>query len=267
MRRFGALAAILTLLALFGTAFGAPHKEKSTFRSAWEAHRSLFSGNESRLAQLAWLREDCSSKLDIRIVTPPTKGSLRFENAKATSLVKRTAIQKKCFGKPVDAVNLYYKANEAFAGRDKVVLDIDTNTGGVIRYTVLVDVQGGVGAPPKAEIAPGLNETRITRDVYSGKEERIAAMNYVNADCTSGPPPDLHVVAAPKSGNYRFETTTIPIDRRTDSSRAACNGKPVNAVAVYYTARDAFTGSESMIIDVDFRNGTVRRYDYAISVR
>jgi hypothetical protein len=268
MRRFGAPATFAALLAFSATAFAAIHKETVTFRGKWEAHHSLFSGNESRLSQLAWVREDCTSKLDIRIVTPPAHGSMRFEEAKTISLVRRTAVQKKCYGKPVDAVSLYYKANDAFAGRDKIVLDIDTNTGGVICYTVLVDVEGGVDARQKAQIAPpALNDTRITRDVYSGKEERIAAMNYVYADCSSGPPPDLHVIAAPKNGNYRFETTTIPVDRRADSSRAACNGKPVNAVAVYYTANDAFTGGDSMVIDVDFRNGTVRRYDYAITVR
>jgi hypothetical protein len=49
--------------------------------------------------------------------------------------------------------------------------------------------------------------------------------------------------------------------------REACNGKPVNAIAVYYKPKPDFTGIDEMGIDVDFRNGTVRRYIYTITVR
>ena len=74
-------------------------------------------------------------------------------------------------------------------------------------------------------------------------------------------------MTAPVHGAYRLEPTTIQLDRKPDDVRASCNGKPVSAVAVHYKPTAEFVGSDDLVVDVDFRNGTVRRYIYAISVR
>ena len=71
----------------------------------------------------------------------------------------------------------------------------------------------------------------------------------------------------PKNGTYRTEEASIAAERPANDSRAACIGKPVNAVAVYYKPKDEFAGDDEMVIDVDFKNGRVRRYVYAITVR
>jgi len=256
----------------------APKQDSFHFKPL-EKHKSVFSGNETVIDEVGWLRHDCSiAPPDIRVVVTPKKGSVRFvENPLTLNPSKRTALGKKCYGKTVNAVQIYYRSDEKFTGRDKVVLDIDSTLGGTGRRTYLIDVErvkadtqkpAAKSQPAaKPEIVRGLPEERFNRSVFSGNETRIAAFNYVNADCSSGPLPDLRIVTAPAHGAYRLEETTIQVDRKPDNSRASCNGKPVSAVAVHYKPTAEFVGSDDLVVDVDFRNGSVRRYIYAISVR
>jgi hypothetical protein len=119
----------------------------------------------------------------------------------------------------------------------------------------------------KAEINRPIAETVVNRDVFSGNEARIGAMNWVNADCTSGPVPALRITTAPQNGELRQEEITMPVDRRKDDPRFDCNGKPVTAIAVHYTPKGDFKGKDNVVIDVDFKTGTVKRFNYKITVR
>ena len=270
----------MAVLAASGTALGTGEKEAAVSSDkVRENRRSLFSGHEARFAQFAWLRPDCTSIVpDIRIISAPKKGTVRFEKARSIATASTSAVQKKCFGKPVDVVSLYYRSDEKFNGPDKLVLNVDSKLGHILRYTYLISVEAsepGLVIPQKAQgvesgaesVKDDLTEIRIDRVVLKGNEARIAAPNNVNADCSSGPVPNLRIVTAPANGAYRFEETSIPVDRKPDNSRAVCNGKPVSAVAVYYSAKPDFTGNDKMVVDVDFKNGTVRRFFYAIVVR
>ncbi len=129
------------------------------------------------------------------------------------------------------------------------------------------DSKRGTSTTVKAKIVPALREISIDRELFVGNEAQIGAINYVNTDCSSGPIADLRIVTAPKFGDYRLEQISIPIDRPKDSSRASCNGKPVNAVGVFYKPNTETPGQDVMIIDADFRNGIVRRYRFKITVR
>jgi len=234
-----------------------------------EYKRSLFSGNESRIVQFGWLSSDCKGPApDVHVVTQPNKGTLRFEETAGTVTASTTALQEKCFGKPVSRTALYYRANEKSVGRDRVVLDVDTKLGHVVRYIILVDIKPGTRDAEKADNSQTRPvPERISRTVLNGNETRLAAPNYLNMDCSSGPLPDVRIVEAPKNGAYRTEETTIAAERELSKPRAACNGKPINAIAVYYKPKPDFTGSDEMGIDVDFHDGTVRRYIYTITIR
>jgi hypothetical protein len=120
---------------------------------------------------------------------------------------------------------------------------------------------------PKAVITRAVPETVVQREVFTGNEARIAAPNWVNTDCTSGPLPDLRISTPPQNGSLRQEEITMPIERPKDNNRASCNGKPVKAAAVFYKSKPGFTGSDNVVIDVDFKTGVVRRFNYKITVR
>jgi len=131
----------------------------------------------------------------------------------------------------------------------------------------IVSAQDSKKPPKKLDVVRPIPETKADRDAFSGSESRIAAMNFVNADCSSGPVPNLRIVTPPQNGEYRLEEITIPVDRKADNSRAVCNGKPVKAVGVFYKSKPDFIGYDSIIVDVDFKRGVVRRFSYKITVR
>jgi hypothetical protein len=112
-----------------------------------------------------------------------------------------------------------------------------------------------------------ITETTVNRDVFTGNQSPIGAMHTVKADCSSRPIPVLRVITAPQNGEYRFEETTYADERKPGDSRAACNGKNVDAVGVHYKSKADFTGADNIVIDVDFKDGTVRLYNSKITVR
>jgi len=131
-------------LALLGVTASTSAKERKAVIGprAVEVERSLFSGSESRLIEFGALRPDCTIPIaDIRIVKPAAHGEVRFEEAKTVVTAQKYPLQKRCFGKPVDAVRTFYKANKDYVGKDRFVVDIDTKIGAVWRYTFIVDVR------------------------------------------------------------------------------------------------------------------------------
>ncbi len=121
--------------------------------------------------------------------------------------------------------------------------------------------------PVKAVITRAIPETVVMREVFSGNEARIAAPNWLNADCSSGEVPSLRIATPPQNGELRQEEITMPAERPKNNPRADCIGKPVKAAAVFYKSKAGYTGSDDVVIDVDFKTGVVRRFEYKITVR
>ena len=121
--------------------------------------------------------------------------------------------------------------------------------------------------PTRPSIGQARSELTYTREIFAGSESRIAAMNWVNSDCSSDDLPTLRFVTPPQNGDIRTQETTIPIDRPKSNPRAACNGKQAQALAVFYKPKDGYIGPDKVVIDVDFHMGQVRRLNYKITVR
>jgi hypothetical protein len=264
--------AIAAMFAVSATSAGANEtKPKSKVRNT-DIKRSLFSGNESPLDPIGGVRSDCTVPIaDVRIVKPPAHGKVRFEESKAVVTVRKGPIHKLCFGKKVDVAMPFYKADEKFIGEDRLVIEFDTKLGAVRRFSYVLTVNRKSGNSKKpdatAEVARPLPTLNLNRDVFSGSEVRIAAMNFVNADCSSGPTPDLRIVTTPLNGEIRQEEITMPVSRPPGDPRSTCNGKPVSAVAVFYKSKAEFTGKDNVVIDVDYKTGLVKRFSYQIIAR
>jgi hypothetical protein len=121
--------------------------------------------------------------------------------------------------------------------------------------------------PVHPTIEQARSKLNFNREVLSGGETRIAAINWVNADCSSGELPTVRVVTSPQNGTIRMEQTTIPIDRPKSDTRSSCNGKPVQALAIIYKPNAGYVGTDDVVMDVDFHMGGVRRVNYKITVR
>jgi hypothetical protein len=123
-------------------------------------------------------------------------------------------------------------------------------------------------AKKAAVVIPAVSDTNLKKNVFAGNEAQISAMNFVKADCTSGPLPDVRIVTAPSKGEIRFETIQHPVDRAKGNHRENCNGKLVDAVGVFYKAKEGSgVARDKLVLDVDFKNGTVNRYTYTVDIR
>jgi hypothetical protein len=138
-------------------------------------------------------------------------------------------------------------------------------TGSLVAAPALWAEPSQSGAKAKVEIK--IPEIRHTKRAFSGNEFRLAAMNNVNADCSSGPVPDVRVLVRPANGELRIEEARTVVDRDADNRRAHCNGKEVDARAIHYKSAAGFVGQDKIAVEVDFKTGTVRRYTYVIDVR
>jgi hypothetical protein len=152
-------------------------------------------------------------------------------------------------------------------------------SGCVARLLLAAALIGPLMAPPAASAEPTTKastkkavdvaprENRYSRKVFSGNEIRIAALHNVNADCSAGPIPDVRVATKPANGEIRLEEVHAVVDRTPEDRRAHCNGKPVDARGLFYKSADGFVGQDKVLIEVDFKTGSVRRFLYTIEVR
>ena len=144
MKKYAALSAAIIFIpvTIAWPAFAQKSRHQATEEAPVTAKRSLFSGSESRVAELGWLTPNCTTSTpDIRVVKAPDHGEVRFEEGKAVVAADQTALQKQCHGKPVDALRIYYKAGADYTGTDVFTVDVDTKLGFVKRYVFTMDVR------------------------------------------------------------------------------------------------------------------------------
>ena len=103
--------------------------------------------------------------------------------------------------------------------------------------------------------------------VFTGNEARIGRFYTALADCSSGPRPDTRVVKPPVHGTVRAEEAQLPADERAGSPRERCSGKLMDGTRFTYKSNDGFVGEDTITIDVDYKTGHVRRFNWVIEVR
>jgi hypothetical protein len=118
-----------------------------------------------------------------------------------------------------------------------------------------------------AKITVDPQEQRYTKRVFSGNEIRFGAMHNVNADCSGGPVPQVRIRTEPAHGTVRLEEFSHIVNRAAGDHRVYCNGKQVSALGLFYKSAEGFVGEETIAVEVDFKTGLVRRYQYTIEVR
>jgi hypothetical protein len=144
-RVIGVSAAIAVALACWTGSASAQDKKSrkpAVAPSSRDVKRSLFSGSESQIYAFGYLLPDCTIPIpDIRIVTKPEHGDVRFDEAKAVVTANKSELQKQCHGKSVDTVRMFYKASENYVGKDKVVVDVDSKAGGILRVSFNIEIR------------------------------------------------------------------------------------------------------------------------------
>jgi hypothetical protein len=123
---------------------------------------------------------------------------------------------------------------------------------------------------PKAKVhraSVQATESEVRRSGFSGNEMQLGLFWWVNPDCSSSQRPDVRIVKAPSHGEMTFKEVFSVVEIRGGHPRARCNGQPVAAVGMFYTSNEDFTGQERLTVDIDYRDGSVRRQTVVVDVR
>jgi len=106
-----------------------------------------------------------------------------------------------------------------------------------------------------AQAVPG----RVVASAKSGVEVQIAVHSSWTGSCQQRARVVVVLTNPPKNG----EVSMRPVE----------TGKPpgcawsVSGTGVFYKSKAGFNGEDTMAIDVDFKSGFIRHYDYKITVR
>ncbi len=105
--------------------------------------RNVFTGNEMLMAVFNTLASDCSAVVrpDVRVVTPPANGVVRFDAIIAAVERPPGDIRAVCNGKRAISVGIFYKSNKEFVGADHAALEIDFRQGFVGRFSYDIEVR------------------------------------------------------------------------------------------------------------------------------
>jgi hypothetical protein len=118
-------------------------KPKAAAETQPPFRRTVFTGNEMLMGVFNTLASDCSATVrpDVRIVTPPANGLVRFDGIVAAVERQPGDVRAMCNGKRAISVGIFYKSNKGFVGADAVVLEIDFKQGFVGRFTYDIEVR------------------------------------------------------------------------------------------------------------------------------
>jgi hypothetical protein len=105
--------------------------------------RTVFAGNEMLMGVFNTLASDCTAVVrpDVRIVTPPANGVVRFDAIIAPVERPPGDIRAVCNGKRAISVGIFYKPNKGFVGADAAALEVDFRQGFVGRFSYDIEVR------------------------------------------------------------------------------------------------------------------------------
>jgi len=105
--------------------------------------RVMFSGNEMIMSVFNTLASDCvaSVRPDVRVVTPPANGTLRYDAVVAAVERPPGDFRETCNGKRVISTGIFYKPKPGFVGADTAVIDVDFRQGFVGRFSYDIEVR------------------------------------------------------------------------------------------------------------------------------
>jgi hypothetical protein len=116
---------------------------------------------------------------------------------------------------------------------------------------------------------PGVAKAEdVTRSVPVGtKQQNIYHWGSVHPDCTPAGLPTVRVTGTPSHGTVSLRRATGFSNFPANNQRYRCNLKRTPVVELLYTPQTGFTGSDYLMTDSIFPDGTSRQDKFTISVR
>jgi hypothetical protein len=107
----------------------------------------------------------------------------------------------------------------------------------------------------------------LTRAVAVDGKLRLDFLYSLNPDCSSIGYSTVRIVEQPKNGKLTVENGTGFTSFPQDNPRHECNDRRSDGVVLQYEPNSAFSGTDSVIVDVVFPSGSSHKRHYSIAVK
>ena len=106
----------------------------------------------------------------------------------------------------------------------------------------------------------------LMRTAIAGKPLKLGHWYAVDPSCASTGQTEIRVLAKPQNGTVEIRNAEDYPSYPPNNVRSACNKTAVPATQVWYTPKEAFSGSDQLSMLVIFPSGASRNLSYQINV-
>jgi hypothetical protein len=128
-------------------------------------------------------------------------------------------------------------------------------------------VAPNVSQQPAARPIQNASIPIVTKGAESGKKQILGSASSTLPDCTMDGYPIVTVTGKPSNGQVVIEKDLAYPSFPKDNVRSVCNAQKVPGVSFYYTSNPGFVGTDNTVLDLLFPDGSIRKYNFSISVR
>jgi Domain of Unknown Function with PDB structure (DUF3857)/Transglutaminase-like superfamily len=254
----------------FSAAATPPRPVEPRAAAVAELTSQVIADQSRQIAFIDELKLDCSPMFaTISTIEPPKHGKIAIDRGTGFSNFPQSNPRFVCNKNQVDGVKITYEPERGFVGDDTLTVDILYADKSVSRRHYSIKV-APVSAPENrisASTKPPTQITEVTRTAVQDQRLRMATLFDLNPDCSVIGIPTVRILEPPKSGTVSVEKGNGFPSFPENSSRAKCNANSVDGEFVFYMPKPGYVGSDSVMVEVIYPDGTAGTRHYAIEVK
>ena len=255
----------------------------STFPAISDQPREVVAGQRRQLDFLDALKPDCSSMgLTVSVVEPPRHGAISIDKARGASNFPPNNPRFECNKRQNEGVRLVYEPAPGFTGADFVTVDQIYPGGAPVRRRYSLSVgpdREAIAAPADPQTAPPppaallSNPPRspaideVSRVAVADQPLRVAFLYDLNPDCSLIGVPTVRILEPPKSGQVTVEKGAGFPAFPAKNLRSKCNADRTDGAVMTYVPNSGYKGTDSVVADIIYPDGSAKKRRYAIDVR
>jgi hypothetical protein len=247
-----------------GYKFGAATPAVSEYTSQVTADQNR------QIAFISELKLDCSPIFaNVSTIEPPKHGKIAIDHGSGFSNFPQGNPRFDCNKNQTEGITITYQPDRGFIGDDTLTVAILYADKTVFRrhYAIKVAAANAAGNQMPAGTKPPAQITEVTRTAVQDQRLRMATLFDLNPDCSVIGIPTVRILEPPKSGTVSVEKGNGFPSFPENSSRAKCNAGSVDGEFVFYMPKPGYVGSDSVMVEVIYPDGTAATRHYAIEVK
>jgi Domain of Unknown Function with PDB structure (DUF3857)/Transglutaminase-like superfamily len=228
-----------------------------TALEALEIKRTAVVDQPLRVDFLYSINPDCSSVgvTAVRTLEEPKHGKLTVGKGAGFTSFPKDNPREACNRRRSEGMLMYYRPEAGYLGPDFLT----------------VDVIYGNGASRKRHYVIGVNPKPAPLErsgaAAAGQQTRVGFLTNIDPDCSSTGFASVRVVEEPTHGAAILKDDTGFTNFAKDNSRFECNKQRSDGTAVLYRGEEAYTGKDSVTVEIVYVDGRETSVHYSIDVK